>query len=165
VNDAHLVEAFGAVFSADRKYRYALWRTWDPGLARVLFVGLNPSTADACSDDPTLRRCIGFARDWGYGGILVGNLFGRCATRPAELRTVADPVGEDNAAWLERLAREAARLIACWGNHGAFMDRDRHFSAGRGALYCLRLNRNGSPAHPLYLRRGQLPRRWSPPAG
>ncbi len=153
----------GAVFSTGRNYRYALWRTWDAGLDRVLFVGLNPSTADERGDDPTIRRCAGFAREWGYGGILVGNLFGRCATRPAELKASADPVGAANDAWLDRMATSAAWLLACWGRHGNFMHRDRRFTAGRDGLYCLRTNRDGSPAHPLYISGGQRPRPWRPP--
>jgi hypothetical protein len=162
VSDARLAGPAGAVFSADRNYRYALWRTWAPELDRVLFVGLNPSTADEVSADPTLRRCAGFARAWGHGGVLVGNLFAYCATHPVELRAAADPVGPDNDAWLERLAEKAARLVVCWGNHGALLGRDRQFSAGRDTLLCLRRNRNGSPAHPLYIRRDQTPGRWRP---
>lgn len=98
----------GAHLSACGAYRYALRRTWDPARPAALFVGLNPSTADAERDDPTTRRCVRFARDWGFGGLLVGNLFAYRATRPRDLRAAAEPVGPENDWWLAALAREAA---------------------------------------------------------
>jgi len=150
----------GAVFSSDRRYRFALWRTWDTGNGTVAFIGLNPSAADEHVNDPTIRRCIGFARSWGYRGLLVGNLFALCATRPEQLKAGGNPVGTGNDLWLERLAQASVRLLVCWGTHGAFMDRDRAFCANREDLYCLRRNRDGSPAHPLYIRKDQRPRRW-----
>ena len=81
-----------ANFSRCRRYRYALWRRWAPGDDYVLLVGLNPSTADHRRDDPTIRRCIGFARDWGYSGLCVANLFAFRATYPRDLFAADDPV-------------------------------------------------------------------------
>jgi hypothetical protein len=155
--------ATGAVFSPGRRYRYALWRTLEAGRGTLVFIGLNPSAADERHDDPTIRRCLGFAQTWGYRRLLVGNLFARCATRPERLRSSTAPVGLANDAWLERLAWEADRLVACWGTYGAYRSRDRAFAAGRENLYCLRRNRDGSPAHPLYIRRDQQPLPWGLP--
>ncbi len=154
--------ASGAAFTAGRRYRLALWRNWNSGEGRILFVGLNPSSADESRDDPTLRRCIGFARRWGYGGLLMANLFALRATRPQQLRAARDPVGDGTDRWLAWLAADAAMIVACWGNHGSMLDRDRAFSARQPRLWCLRRNRDGAPAHPLYLPGGVAPRRWHP---
>ena len=89
-----------------------------------MFVGLNPSTADEIKDDPTSRKCMRFAQSWGYGGIILANLFAYRATDPRELKGVSDPVGPENDHWLNRLADEAGIVIAAWGIHGGFMRRD-----------------------------------------
>ena len=142
----------GAVFSECGRYRYGLWRVWDEGGASVLFVGLNPSTADGGRDDATVRRCVGFARDWGYGGVWVANLFGWRATRPAELRRAADPVGRANDAWLRRLAEDAGIIVTAWGNHGTWQQRDEVvLSLLPRPRHHLGLTRHGQPRHPLYL--------------
>src|SRR4028119_2392792 len=86
----------GAIFDPTRTYRYALWRTWDAARPPVAFVLLNPSTADARRDDPTIRRCANFARTWGFGGLEVVNLFAFRATHPTDLKCAADPVGPQN---------------------------------------------------------------------
>lgn len=85
-----------AIISECGKYRYSLSRIWDENKANVLFIMLNPSTADGDVDDPTIRRCIGFAKSWGYGGIYVGNLFAYRATDPKELLKVENPIGFEN---------------------------------------------------------------------
>ena len=97
--------AAGAVFSPCGRYRWWLGRIWQPRGPRLLFVGLNPSRADAQRDDPTLRRLQTFARDWGYGGLEVVNLFARISASPAVLRRSADPVGPENDRWLEQRLR------------------------------------------------------------
>lgn len=85
-----------AIISEDEKYRYQLSRCWDETKPRILFIMLNPSTADANIDDPTIRRVISFAKSWGYGGVYVGNLFAFRSTDPKGLKQIADPVGENN---------------------------------------------------------------------
>src|SRR5690349_51792 len=90
----------GAIFSKDHRYRYLLWRTLDKGSKYLAVIGLNPSTADASVNDPTNRRCIGFARDWGYSRLYVVNLFAFRATKPDVLRAAKDPIGVDNDRWL-----------------------------------------------------------------
>ena len=151
----------GANFSRCQRYRYTLWRRWDEARALVMFIGLNPSTADAQNNDPTIRRCIGFAHDWGYGGLVVTNLFAFRATYPADLKAAVDPVGPRNDAWIRRMAGQVDTIVAAWGNHGTWLDRStsiRRMLAGR--LRCIKLNAAGEPAHPLYLPAGLMSQDW-----
>lgn len=142
----------GAVISECGNYRYAITRLWDVQIPGLLFIGLNPSTADADSDDPTLRRCMRFAESWGYGGVIMANLFAFRATNPGVLRQVPDPVGPDNDHWLGRLRAETELAVAAWGHSGTLHDR-AHSVAGRlGKLYCLGRTKTGAPRHPLYVR-------------
>ena len=140
-----------AVFSPFRKHRYSLWRTWDRKLPKVLFIGLNPSTADEIQDDPTIRRCIRYARDWGYGGYIMGNIFAYRSTDPAKLRIVKDPIGKKNNYWLKKLYNEAEITIAAWGNHGNYLNRGEDVANLFKKLYCLKKTKLGQPSHPLYL--------------
>lgn len=145
-------------------YRYNLWRAWDVDGAggRVLFVGLNPSTADARQDDPTIRRCIRFARDWGYGGLWMANLYAYRATDPKALRTAENPIGDRNDHWLLSLARRARLTVAAWG---AWPGPDPHRPANvmdlLGGLHVLGLTAKGEPRHPLYMRADCEPIRWT----
>jgi len=148
----------GAAFSEDRIYRYALWRNWQPGGKRVLFVGLNPSTADEKHNDPTIRRCLGFARDWGFSGLLVGNLFAWRATRPEDLKKAVQAVGPENTDWLLKMDRAAGLTIVCWGNHGKLIGQDRLVTALLNRPYCIKINAGGAPAHPLYLPKSLRPK-------
>lgn len=104
----------GAEFSPCRRYRYGLYRGWQLGTGFAMFVGLNPSTADETADDPTIRRCIAFARAWGYGALFMANLFAYRATNPTEMLAQADPVGPENDATLARLAAQADVVVAAW---------------------------------------------------
>lgn len=151
----------GAHFSRCRQFRYALWREWDASLPAVMLIGLNPSTADAKRDDPTIRRCIGFARDWGFGRLWVLNLFSFRATYPKDLMAAIDPVGPRNDGWIRRVAQKVDSVVAVWGNDGAFLDRSARVRSMLGdRLEAIRLNAGGEPAHPLYLPRGLKPIRW-----
>jgi len=96
------------------------WRRWKFG-PQVLFIMLNPSTADELRDDPTIGRCIGFARSWGFGSLAVGNLLAYRTTSPGELCASRDPVGSENDRWLTRLHEESTLTIAAWGNHGRLL--------------------------------------------
>ena len=142
-----------AKLSSDGRYRYALWRTWNTGLPTVLFLGLNPSTADAERDDPTVRRCIGFAKRWGYGTLCIGNLFALRTSSPRVLRRSTFPIGPQNDLWLRRLAAEADLIVAAWGAAGAWMDRDREVRNMFGPMMCLGSTVGGQPRHPLYVPR------------
>ncbi|TVS13620.1 MAG: DUF1643 domain-containing protein [Wenzhouxiangella sp.] len=151
----------GANFSRCRRYRYTLWRRWDADRRLVMVIGLNPSTADARRNDPTIRRCIGFARDWGCGGLVVTNLFAFRATYPSDLKAASDPVGPRNDAWIRRMARQVDVVVAAWGNDGAWLGRSARLQRIlSGRLHCLRLNHSGEPAHPLYLPAGLIPIQW-----
>jgi hypothetical protein len=144
-----------AVFSPCERYRYALWREWSTGAGRVLFLMLNPSTADSEQDDPTIRRCIGFARGWGFQALDVANLFAWRATDPKVLPRVAEPIGANNDAWIERLARSAKLVVCAWGKHGRLHNRAATVLQLLRAIelepHAISLNDDGSPAHPLYL--------------
>ncbi len=146
--------ARGATFDPSGAYRYRLWRSWPDGAGTAVFVGLNPSTADGERDDPTIRRCMGFARSWGCARLEVVNLFAWRATKPADLRRAASPIGPDNDAVLASLVGRADLLVACWGVHGAWRDRGAQVRAAvSGPWRCLGRTRDGHPRHPLYLRK------------
>ena len=151
----------GAEFSPCGLYRYSLKRVWAAELPSVLFVGLNPSTADAEGDDPTIRRCIAYGRYWGYGGVVVVNLFAYRATRPADLFRAEDPVGPGNDLALAHSQEGAGLVVAAWGNHGARLRRAAEVLPGLKNPHFLRINRSGQPAHPLYLPGNILPRRFT----
>lgn len=147
-----------ATFSLCRTYRYALTRRWSDRPMAV-FIMLNPSTADALVDDPTIRRCISFARSWTAGGLLVLNLFGLRATDPAVLGRHPDPVGSDNDPVIaERLLADepVGPVICAWGAHPGTAERAGRVLAllrNRGIRpLCLGTTKAGHPRHPLYVR-------------
>jgi hypothetical protein len=147
-----------ALVSRCGNYRYMLKRIWDRRAPQsmVNFVLLNPSTADGEVDDPTVRRCIGFARRWGFGGIIITNLFGLRSTDPAALRIAPDPIGPRNDESIADAVGCAALTVAAWGIHGHLLGRDRAVLAlVRGlepAIEYFGATRCGAPLHPLYLR-------------
>ena len=141
-----------AIFSVCRKYRYALWRSWDESKPYVMIIGLNPSTADETKDDPTITRCINFAKSWGYGGVCVTNLFAYRATVPSDMKASNEPIGTENDAWLYKLAKEAAIIVAAWGNDGSYLNRSGAILVALLNLHCIKMNKSGEPAHPLYLK-------------
>jgi hypothetical protein len=115
----------GARFSPCRTWRYVLWRQWSLSSPKIAFIGLNPSTADETNDDPTVRRCIGFARRWGFGGMYMLNVFAYRSTNPKELKTADDPVGPRNDASLAKICRRCEMVVACWGVWGRLFDRSQ----------------------------------------
>jgi hypothetical protein len=141
-----------AVFSKDKQYRYALRRTWDPSLPTVLFIGLNPSTADHRINDRTVARCIRFAQDWGFGQLIVANLFAFRTPYPRTLWRARDPIGPRNDRWLRRLIAESDTTVAAWGTHGARFERDRAVLPLLRQPKCLAVSKGGHPKHPLYIR-------------
>lgn len=142
-----------AIFSPCRTYRYSLARVWDDSAPVCGFVLLNPSTADEVSNDPTIARCIGFARRWGFGSLLACNIFALRSTDPKGLRQVDDPVGPGNDRAIRRLARSADLVVAAWGGHGRYLGRGERVRAMLpDDAVCLGVNADGSPKHPLYLR-------------
>ena len=156
-------DLFGAVkssagFSDCRRYRYWLSRWWDERREPLVVIGLNPSTADETADDPTIRRCIGYAKAWGHGGLVMLNLFAFRATDPRDMRAATDPVGPANDVTLTTQT-EGRRVLCAWGAHGGHLNRARrvaHLLAGRD-LVCLGRTKDGYPKHPLYLRADLVP--------
>lgn len=148
-------------YSACESYRYGLSRVWDKTRPAVLFVMLNPSTADEHRNDPTVARCETRARRMGFGGLAVANLFAFRATRPADLKRAAEPVGPLNDAVLAHWAQEAEMVIAAWGVHGAHAGRAAQVA---GSLpedtRVLGLTRHGHPRHPLYVAFDTMPANW-----
>lgn len=148
-----------AWFSDDRTHRYRLGHTWSEEGARDVWIMLNPSTADALTDDPTIRRCKGFSKRWGAGGLVVVNLFSLRATDPAALSKHPDPTGgAEHARVLSdvctRIAAEGGHVIAAWGAHPLAEYRSyavRQLLAGV-PLQALGLTKAGAPRHPLYVR-------------
>jgi hypothetical protein len=180
---ASLGVAQQAVFSSCRSYRYVLWREWwqdqlprpicrdcadydgvcpntgrrcDPA-SYLMVIGLNPSTADEAKNDPTIRRCMGFAHRWGFGALCMTNLFAYRSTDPDVMKRQDEPVGPENDAWIISCAKGAGLVLAAWGKNGAFRDRASQVLKQVGKLYCLRLNADGSPEHPLYVPSNTLP--------
>lgn len=144
-----------AAISECGRYRWWLTRRWGDG-PLCCWIMLNPSTADTEQDDPTIRRCMGFADRWGYGGIVVVNLFALRSTDPAELKRADDPVGQFNDESIEEHAKRSAFTVAAWGAHGSFRRRGRRVAKALWdigeAPHCLGATKAGHPKHPLYLR-------------
>lgn len=136
-----------AVFSPCGHYRYALWSIWDESRPYVLFIGLNPSETE---DNPTIRRCSQYAQDWGYGGLCMANLFAWRTGQPEYLKCAEDPVGPENDQFLQKLSKGAGIVVAAWGNEGRFNQRSSRVLAMLDSVKCLKVNKSGEPAHPLY---------------
>lgn len=154
----------GATFSACRRWRYLLWRRWDASKPAANFLMLNPSTADEHRLDPSCTRARDFAERWGYGALIVTNLFAWRATDPAEMKRVEDPVGRSNNQAILRSARQSGVVVCAWGNHGSHLDRAAKVVASlRGAgvpLHALKITAAGQPSHPLYLPSRLRAARW-----
>lgn len=149
-----------ARFSSCGTYRYQLQREWEDGKDTVLFIGLNPSTADHRRDDPTIRRCVGFARSWGFKQMEIVNLFAYRATLPGDLKRAAEPVGIENDRWIADAHARAVLTIACWGNDGEYLQRASAVCEKFSEMHCLKINKSRQPAHPLYLKAGLKPRNF-----
>lgn len=162
----------GAAITPCGRYRTALWREWGNGSSRCLFIMLNPSTADASLDDPTIRRCIDFTKRWGHNALDVVNLFSWRATDPRELLTASDPVGPGEPI-IEAISRGSCRRVICaWGS--PTLSRLKKLVIERAAevwrtilltqrfhnappIECLGVAKGGQPRHPLYIPRDLVP--------
>lgn len=140
----------GAMFSNCRNYRYSLWRIWDYSKPIVMLIGLNPSTANEITNDPTIRRLYKLVYNNGYGGFFMMNLFAWISPYPDSLVTVDDPVGE-NDKWLKVVAGRCHDVCFCWGNFKQATERAEHIKGMFKSALCFDQNKNGSPKHPLYL--------------
>jgi hypothetical protein len=151
------------IFSDDRTFRYVLTRSWNLNAPSVMFIGLNPSTADESKDDPTIRRCVGFAKAWGYGHLIMTNLFAIRSPHPQILKTVEDPIGPDNDYYLQTMAQRAAGIVAAWGIHGAYLERGAHIHHLIPHLWVFGFTQNGQPGHPLYMPKNSPLKDWPTP--
>lgn len=174
-------ETGGAVFDPSNRHRYMLWRnladTECDTAHTICFIMLNPNRADELSNDPTIKRCIGFARGWGFLKIIVVNLFSIKAQTPALLRQMKVPlVGPSNDAFVLSAIEQSSMVVAAWGNHGSIGGRDEELlefvetalssnsafksNSHHKGLYCLGLTKLHQPKHPLYLRASIEPVRF-----
>jgi hypothetical protein len=144
-----------AIFSDCGSYRYVLRRVWDYRRPWVCWVMLNPSTADGEADDNTIRKCVRFSDGWGYGGIVVVNLFAMRATKPKKLYKHTDPIGPENDHYIATWTGGVKLVVGAWGTHGVYKNRGREVADTlrlvRIPLYCLSVTKSGQPGHPLYL--------------
>jgi hypothetical protein len=142
-----------ALITEDTMYRYWLSRIWDEDKPRIIFIMLNPSTADHMIDDPTIKRVIQFSMDWGYGGVYVVNLYAYRSTKPEGLGTTPDPVGPENRKHILTLIQnkelKVDRVVYAWGNGEKEPDWLREIVK---EPFCIALSKKGIPRHPLYLK-------------
>jgi hypothetical protein len=151
-------------FSPDRRHRYSLVHRWNPlfGERLILWIGLNPSTADERQLDPTLTRIASFSKREGFDGFWMGNLFGLRTPYPEEMMAAPDPVGPGNNAALLEAARVCEKVVVAWGVSGVFQSRAEEvvqLLAGH-KLWCLGTTKDGHPRHPLYVAAAQPLVRW-----
>lgn len=145
-----------AEFSPCGGYRYVLFRGWDCTKPKIMFIGLNPSTATAEMDDPTIRRVKQFAKDWGYGGVYMCNLFSFVSPNPKDLLSCVDPVNE-NDKWLNIFSGNVKDVLFAWGSFPEAKKRAEIVSKMFPKAICLGFNKDGSPKHPLYISAKTLP--------
>ena len=149
-----------AILSSCQKHRLQLWREWDSNLPQVLFIMLNPSTADHEQDDPTLRRCIDFAKQWGYGGLYIGNLYSLRAADPKTLLKVSKFSHIDNCKHVSTMAQQCQLVVCAWGNYPIIKKLGiplNIFKQLNQKLHCIDLSKTGTPKHPLYLKKSLTP--------
>lgn len=148
----------GALFSECRQYRYALWRKWDESKSLIAFVGLNPSTANETEPDNTITRVIGFAKDWGFGGVYMLNLFPFVSTNPDELIECEADKLKTNDSIVRQIGPKCAKIIFAWGNFKQVTpERVKFFLDIFPDGEALIMNKNGSPRHPLYVKGDVVP--------
>lgn len=138
----------GAEFSKCRKYRYKLWRIWDEGLPKAMCIGLNPSTANATKPDPTITNLIKMLKQLGYGGFYMMNLFAFISSKPNELLTCTDALG-DNESKLKEVEALCSDVIICWGNFKQADERIKQVLPNYPNAKCFGVTNSGKPIHPL----------------
>lgn len=144
----------GAIFSEDGKYRYALWRLWNPSRRPLMFIGLNPSTANGISNDPTITRLMVRANREGFGCLLAGNLYAIVSPDPSVLtsrKRSIHPVGIENDDYIRQMVGMAGRVLFGWGSFPSAGKRAVKVSDLVPSPWCLGVNADGNPKHPLYI--------------
>jgi hypothetical protein len=154
----------GAVITPCGRYRYLLWRRWDESRDICLFIGHNPSTADATADDPTVRRMVDFARRWGYGELWVANAYAHRATDPKLVRAFGPrAVGPLSNEYIRGTCHHAAMIVAAWGANCDDLRQQslrKLLEASGKPVHHLGLTKDGQPRHPLYLSGDTEPVVW-----
>lgn len=159
----------GAIFSPTREHRYLLWRQWTsdhidkPTRGTVTFIGLNPSTADEVVNDPTVTRCVNYAKAWGYDGMFMTNIFAFRATDPTVMKAYDNPIGELNDEALIWAVSRSWMTVCAWGNHGQHLERSSNVKKllhPYTGLWYLKMNKSKEPSHPLYLKGNLEPTHW-----
>jgi hypothetical protein len=145
----NLFEDNGATFSECRNYRYALWRIWDKSKPLVMFIGLNPSTANEATNDPTINTVEALSTNWGYGGFYMMNLFAIISEKPSILKTHLDPLG-DNDGWIEKISSKCSAVVFAWGAFKEAKQRTQKIIDQFPDALCIKILKDGSPKHPLY---------------
>lgn len=146
-----------AIVSACGNYRYELRRVWDNLKPLVLFICLNPSTADHEKEDNTSRVCINYAQRWEYGGLIMANLFAYRSKELSKLFEVDDPVGPENDFYLKKLSSEVEMTVCAWSETGGYKNRDKEVLRILKNPHCLTKLKSGRPGHPLYKRKTLFP--------
>lgn len=146
-----------AVFDNDKVYRYSLIRKWNDNGIKIVWIMLNPSTADENIDDPTIRRCIGFSKIWGAGEIEIVNLFAYRSTNPKQLYSYADSIGKENDLFILDSIKKANKIIIAWGSHGSLLKRSEYVILNllkdyHKKIFFLKKLKDGEPGHPLYIK-------------
>lgn len=150
-----LFARFGANFSPCRKYRFALWRIWDTSKPLVMFIGLNPSTANETEADPTIKSVIRIAKHNGFGGVYMMNCYPMVSTDPSKLLTNSYPMEViENELLLVIASQKCSEVVFAWGNFKVVQDtgRDQELIKLFPNAKAIAVNKNGSPKHPLYCR-------------
>jgi hypothetical protein len=152
----NLFEDNGAAFSPDRQYRYALWRIWDKSKPLVMFIGLNPSTANESGNDPTINTVRALSMYWGYGGFYMMNLFAIVSSDPSVLKTHPDPLGE-NDGWIEKISQQCKTVVFAWGAFKEAKERCQKIMDQFPDALCIKILKDGSPKHPLFTPYNAVP--------
>lgn len=143
----------GAYFSLYRNKRYCLWRIWDRKLPLIMFIGINPSKADENTNDPTIRRCIIFATDWGYGGLYMVNLYPGISDDPTSVPIATKLAMQKNDTYIKFMGDRCKDVVLMWGGSllSKMNGRDKDIIKIFPNALCFGHNNDGSPKHPLYL--------------
>jgi hypothetical protein len=156
-----------AIFDDNRMYRYVLGREWDPSAGRLVCICLNPSTADAEKDDKTTTRIINYARSWGYGSMVIVNLFAYIATDPLTLEKYDNAIivgNPENDRHVNEQLDQAKKIMIGWGSRPFYDHYDRLMQMvamiEHRELWCWKIGERGDPYHPLYLEKEVLPQRF-----
>lgn len=141
-----------AKYSDCERYRYVLTRVWNDKIGRVMFIGLNPSTANEIKNDPTVTRMVNFSKKWGFGSITVCNIFAFRSTFPKHMKNEKDPVGLQNDELIKKELKNVKLVVAAWGNHGKFLNRNKEVLKYLKNFYHFGFTKLNEPRHVLYLR-------------